>query len=403
MASIVNHNIPALNAQRNLAINNSSLRKSLERLSSGLRINRASDDTAGLAISQAMRAEINGLQQAVRNSEQATNLIQVAEGSLNEIHAILTRMRELAVQSASDTVSQVNRESIQQEFNQLRTEINRIASTTSYNNVNLLTGFGASVTFGSAAASFQGAGFSDTTLDSNTTLDVGEFQTHFTLSGATSGTYTFSETASTSDGLLTLSNGTVSQTIDIGAALVDRGTGFGVATGSTLVLNFDRLGLAITIDDTFTEGELHNKAFLVQGSTTGGTIQVGAANNANNQLSISIDNVTTGTGGALNFIDTISVSTISGAQSSIDSIDQAINKVSLARGKIGATQNRLAFSIASNNNAVENVQASESSIRDADMAQEVANFTRSQILVQAGTAMLAQANVAPQSILTLLG
>jgi len=110
MASIVNHNIPALNSQRNLAINNNALRKSLERLSSGLRINRAADDTAGLAISQAMRAEINGLQQSVRNSEQATNLIQVAEGSLNEIHAILTRMRELSVQSASDTVSQVNRD-----------------------------------------------------------------------------------------------------------------------------------------------------------------------------------------------------------------------------------------------------------------------------------------------------
>jgi flagellin len=399
---IINHNIPALNAQRNIGITDKSLRRAMERLSTGLRINRAADDTAGLAVSQGMRAEITGLQQGTRNAEQAVNLIQVAEGSLNEIHAILTRMRELSVQAASDTVNQTNRESIQQEFNQLRSEINRIASTTAYNGVSLLTGFGTSVTFasGTTGGVFNGRGFSDTGLDSNTTLDVGEFQAHFTLSGAASGTYTFVETASTSDGIITLTNGTVSQTIDLAAAFVDRGSGVGVATGSTAVLNFDRLGVALTLDDTYTAGELHNLAFVIQGSVSGGTIQVGPRNTSDNRISIDIDDVTTN--GTLNFLNTVSVGTLTGAQNAIDQLDEAISKMSLTRGHVGALQNRLGFLIASNNNAIENIQASESAIRDADVAEEVANLTRSQILLQAGTAMLAQANALPQNVLSLL-
>jgi flagellin len=198
-----------------------------------------------------------------------------------------------------------------------------------------------------------------------------------------------------------LTNGTVTQTVDLGAALVNRGTGTGVATGSSIVVNFDRMGISITLDDTYTDGELSGLGFIVQGSVSGGTIQVGPKNSTSNQLTISVDNITT-TGGVLAFLDTTSVQTITGAQSAIDDLDQAINKVSLTRGRIGASQNRLAFAIASNNNAIENMQASESAIRDTDMAEEVANFTKAQILVQAGTAMLAQANAAPQNILSLL-
>jgi flagellin len=398
---IINHNIPAINAQRNMGITDKSMRKAMERLASGLRINRAADDTAGLAISQGMRAEIGGLTQGTRNAEQAVNLIQVAEGSLNEVHAILTRMRELSVQAASDTVNQTNRESMQQEFNQLRTEIDRIANTTSYNGVNLLTGFGSSVTFTSTSTgtAFENRGFSDTSLDSNTSLDAGEFQTRFTLSGAASGTYTFLDT-STSDGIITLTNGTVTQTINLSSAFVNRGTGFGVATGSTVVMNFDRLGVSIILDDTYTDGELSGLGFVIQGSVSGGMIQVGPRNSTDNRISIDIDNVTTS--GVLSFLNTTAVTTITGAQSAIDDLDQAINKISLTRGHIGALQNRLGFLITSNSNAIENMQASESAIRDADVAEEVANFTRTQILMQAGTSMLAQANALPQNVLSLL-
>ncbi|MDN5364596.1 MAG: flagellin [Eubacteriales bacterium] len=268
----INNNVSALNAWRNLSITDTAMSKSLEKLSSGLRINRAADDAAGLAISEKMRAQIKGLNQAIRNAQDGISLIQTAEGALNETHSILQRLRELAVQAANDTLTNADRAQIQQEVNQLITEINRIASTTEFNTQKLLNG------------SFT-----------NKVLHIG------------------------------------------------------ANSGQTLVVSINSMGA--------------------------------------NALGVS----------------GLSMSTQSKAEAAITTISQAIDTVSTERAKLGAIQNRLEHTIANLGVAAENLTAAESRIRDVDMAREMAEFTRTQILMQAGTAMLAQANMKPQAVLKLLG
>ncbi len=385
----VRNNIPSLNVRRQLGINNRDLAVRIERLSSGLRINRAADDAAGLSVSEGMRGELTGLRQAVKNAEQATNLIQTAEGSLNEINAVLIRMRELSVQSASSTVTDSNRVSINAEFTQLVSEIDRIADVTSYNNTNLLRGFGNTVD--------QAASTALTTSNDTGAINV-------QISSAAAGTYTFQDTVN-NDGLVTLGNGTVSQTIDLGPAL----DGSQVATGTTIIANFDRLGIQVTLtgvrtspaSNGYTDGDLDTTIIEIDASATGGSFQIGPRDGAVHRLDISIDDMSAS--GTQLSLGALSASTQSGAQSAITTIDTAISTVANQRGSLGAFQNRLSFNMRSNENTIENIQASESSIRDADIATEVSAFTRSQILVQAGTALLAQANVLPQSALSLLG
>ena len=229
----VNTNITAINTRRQLLINNRQLSTRIERLSSGLRINRAADDAAGLSVSEGMRAEIVGFQQAVRNAEHGTNLIQTAEGALNEVSAILIRMRELSVQAASSTLNDTNRLALNAEVVQLVSEIDRIASATSYNNTALLNGFGNTVSIDTTVS---------TALVSNTTGVVA-----VSITGAESGTYRFLDTSNT-DNEITLGNGIVTQTIDIGTALdADGATGGIVASGSSVLANFDRLGIQMTL------------------------------------------------------------------------------------------------------------------------------------------------------------
>ena len=396
MSLRINNNIAALNSGRHLNANNRVLKQKLERLASGLRINRAADDAAGLSISEGMRAELAGLRQSTTNSEQATNLIMTAEGSLNEINAIMIRMRELATQASSSTVNDSNRESIQSEFGQLTQEIDRIAQATTYNNQILLTGFGNRVTADTTANESKGA-------------------TNIKISGAEAGTYTFDD-ASTADLAgqrhITLGNGTVTQTISIGTLL----DGDKVATGTQVVANFDRLGIVVTLAGNgvealtdfdgagtngteYTDGDLDTKTIVVEEST-GGSFQVGAANNDFNRIDVSVADMKA-TGANLNLTG-VAVASITGARSAITSVDQAITVVAQQRGDLGAFQNRLNFTIAYTENEIENIQASEASIRDANIATEVTGFTRAQILSQAATAMLAQANVLPQNALALL-
>lgn len=332
-----------------------------------------------------MRAEISGLKVNVSNAEQATNLIQVAEGSLNEVNAILVRMRELAVQSSSSTVTDLNRESIQAEFTQLTTEIDRIAQATQYNNQTLLTGFGNEVDSTSTAL----------TASNNTGV------TGIAVSGAAAGTYVFADSGS--DGEITLGNGTVTQTIRI-ATLLD---GSDVATGSQIVANFDRLGVQVTLagpsvsnaTGAYTDGDLDTENIVVT-EATGGSFQVGPTDNAFNRIEVNVADMSA-TGTELN-LTTAAVSTISSSRSAITAVDGAITAVAQQRGDLGAFQNRLAFAISYTENEIENIQASEASISDADIASEVTSFTRAQILSQAATAMLAQANVLPQNALALL-
>ena len=392
----VNNNIIAINTRRQLTINNRELAKRIERLSSGLRINRAADDAAGLSVSEGMRGELTGLRQAVRNAEHGTNLIQTAEGALNEVSAILIRMRELAVQSASSTLNDSNRTALNAEVVQLVAEIDRIAQATSYNNTTLLNGFGNTVS--------KNAGVS-TALASVTTGVIDA-----SITGASAGTYVFID-ADNTDSQITLGNGVATQTIDIGPALdTDAATGGVVATGSSIVANFDRLGIQLTLtgqrnasdfqpaSDGYRDGELNGLVMLVE-SGTGGSLQIGPDNKAVDRFEVNIGDMRA-TGAKLN-LSGVSVSTLESSRSVITTIDLAIITVAAQRGDLGAIQNRLGFTIRSLENAVENLQASESTIRDADVALEVSGFTRAQILVQSSTALLAQANAIPQNALTL--
>ena len=380
----VNNTIAAINSRRHLNANTKTLGVRLERLSSGLRVNRAADDAAGLSVREGMRAEVAGLKVNVLNSEQATNLIQVAEGSLNETNAILIRMQELATQSSNSTITDQNREAIQAEFSQLTAEIDRIAQATTYNNQNLLTGFGNNVTSAS------------TVVSASNTSGV----TRVSISGASAGTYTFTDAA---DDTITLGNGTVSQTISVGT-IMDGGN---VATGTQVVANFDRLGVQLTLAGAnvtgatgqYTQTDLDGQTIIVE-QGTGGSFQVGPKDRAFNRIEVSIADMS-GTGEILN-LNTASVATLTTSRSAITVLDNAIVEVAQQRGDLGAYQNRLNFTISYTENEIENIQASEASISDADIAEEVTSFTRAQILSQAATAMLAQANVLPQNALALL-
>lgn len=268
----INHNIPAMNAYRQLTINNTNVAKSLEKLSSGLRINRAGDDAAGLAISEKMRGQIRGLDMAVKNSQDGISLIQTAEGALNETHAILQRMRELSVQAANDTNVGADRQALQQEVDALKAEIDRIANTTEFNTQKLLDG------------AFSGKKF-----------------------------------------------------------------------------------------------------------------HIGANTDQNVSLKIATMKVAAFTG-----LSAASITTQSGANAAITTINNAIERVSKERSMLGALQNRLEHTINNLSTASENLSAAESRIRDTDMAKEMMEFTKNSILTQAAQAMLAQANQVPQGVLQLL-
>ena len=384
----INNNISAMNSRRRLNANNQDLGIRLERLSSGLRINRASDDAAGLSVREGMRAEISGLKMNVLNAEQGSNLVQVAEGSLNEINAILIRMRELSVQSASSTINDQNREALQAEYSQLTSEIDRIALSTTYNDQNLLAGFGNNVDADSTALTIS---------DTSGVMNV-------KITGALTGSYLFEDLGGDdADGNITLGNGVVTQTIRV-ATMLD---GNDVATGTSMIANFDRLGIQVTLAGTdvenatgsYTDGDLDGQTIIINGGT-GGSLQVGPDDGVNDRIELSIDDMRAS--GTLLNLNTTSIATLASSRASITTIDEAIFKVANQRGDLGAYQNRLAFTISFTENEIENIQNSESSISDADIAAEVTAFTRAQILSQAATSMLAQANVVPQTAVSLL-
>ena len=380
----VNNNTNAFNAQQSISRNSSLLSRHLERLSSGLRINKAADDASGLAVSEGFRAELAGLNQNVRNAEQAAHMLQVAEGSLNEVNNILVRMRELAVQASSSTQNDKNRESAAAEFNQLRTEIDRITQATTYNGETLLTGFGSRVGAASTAVT-----------TSNTTGVV-----NVTLAAAQAGTYTFDDSNA---GELILGNGSTSQTINIGGIL----DGTAVETGATAIANFDRIGIQVVLAGAgatnatgdYAKGDLDGTTIVVEGGT-GGIFQVGPREDVVNRIEMGINDLRA-SGTNLN-LGSLSLNSLTTARESLQPLDMAVFTVSNERGKLGAVQNRLQFAIAYSQNEIESLQASESSIRDADVAVEVSELSRRQILMQSANAMLVQSNVTPVQALTLL-
>ena len=373
----INTNTASLNTYRSYGSAQAGLEKNIERLSSGLRINKAADDAAGLAISDRMNNQVRGMQQANRNVQQGNNMLQTAEGAMNEIGNILGRMRELAVQSASDTVSSDDRSSIDLEFDQLRSEINRIANSTEYNNTKLVDGSKAKTgTAKNVTGSDDGL-----TLDSTTGISV--------TSTAAIGTYSITESGG--DLTLTLDVTSVAQTVSLAAS-------------GEQELQFDELGITLKLNSNFTAGELGTAGadIEVEGASQDITLQIGADNTSQDRLAFNLGAMTDeGLGISLSKLGG-SGATITDAQSAINQLDAAIAKVNDERSNVGALQNRLEFTSSNLMNSIQNNAASMSTIRDADFAAEAADLAKNQILVQSGTSMLAQANSLSQNVLALI-
>ena len=383
MSMRINTNIEALNAQRNLSATANAFASSVEKLSSGLRITRAADDAAGLAISQKLQAQVTGLNQAQRNAQDGISMVQTAEGALTEVHSMLQRIRELAVEAANSTVSSSDATSIDTEITALRAEIDRIAKATTFNGQQLTTG-ALSVTQSGGLAVGASAGGTATV-------------SAVSVSGAKGG-YTYTLTSSgTSD--LTLSDGHGhAQTL--------------TAVANTQTLNFDTLGVSVGVSGTATAVQVATAltaGTVTTSNTTTANFQIGA--NAGDSLGVAFQDAQMSAAGYGNWNANISsfdtavssgTGIVAAAQALITSSDTAIGYISTVRGNLGAVENRLQHTVASISVASENLNASESRIKDLDVAAEMVNFTKTQILQQAGTAILAQANSAPQNVLTLL-
>ena len=379
----INTNTASLDTYRNYSASQAGMERNIERLSSGLRINKAADDSAGLSISNRMDNQVRGMQQANRNMQQGNNLLQTAEGAMNEIGNILGRMRELAVQSASDGVNDTDRSSIDLEFEQLKSEITRIADSTEYNNTKLLDDSQKST---NTVTGLSGVSVTNKTAQADT-YTVGAV--------ATAGSETM--TITSSDGR--------SQTLDVSSKM-DGTTTTSLAAGA--VLDFSTLGITVEVGGAATdlaglasEGTAANPTgdyFTVQ---AGITLQVGADNDTNNRISFGFQDLSASSGSDL-AINGTDLSDLGNSQSAIDTLDTAIDTINDARSNVGALQNRLEFTSSNLMNSVQNNAASMSTIRDADFAAEAADLAKNQILVQSGTAMLAQANGLSQNVLALI-
>ena len=341
----INHNIAALNTYRQLGAANNAQQKSMEKLSSGLRINGAADDAAGLAISEKMRGQIRGLDMAAKNAQDGVSLLQTAEGALNETHSILQRMRELAVQSANDTNTDDDRAELQKEVSQLRDEIDRIANNTEFNTKSLLKG--------DLSVQLNKETNKSTLLAEASFVDI-------SISGLEADTWTITNAG---DGTYTLSNSDNSIQL---ISTVDAAP----ATGKEGVITFggpNGQSVSIKVNDSYTEGALADKEFETTG-TAGAKLQIGA--NANQNMTITIDDtrITDGTVSEMTALAGVDISTQDGANTAITTIDDAIKQVSSTRSTLGAFQNRLEHTINNLGTSSENLTAAESRIRDVDYA-----------------------------------
>jgi flagellin len=400
----INTNVMALEAQHRLAQTSGKYSQALERLSSGLRINRAADDAAGLAVSEKLRAQVRGLTQASSNAQDGISMIQTAEGAMNETSDMLQRMRELSVQAANDTLSSSDRGSINTELQQLKSEVNAIATRTTFNGRALLTGSMTTTQNTAAANSLKvGQTLATTANAAVTGIDV---------SGAASGqTFTLStDPANANNIVLTRASDNVSQSIAVGA----------LGANGSETLDFSQLGVKLslqadgsgkTIADTITDlTAAGNNTIATQATSGSANFQIGAnttdfINVAFNKVDISAGSGMSGLNTALGNFNTDALGTgvtVADAQALTSAVDTAITFVNGQRATLGAVQNRLTHTTNSLGVAVENLSASESRIRNADVATETTNMVTAQILTQAGESVLAQANSAPQGALSLL-
>ncbi|WP_313122154.1 flagellin [Exiguobacterium sp.] len=382
---IINHNVTALNTHNKLSSASAAQSKSMEKLASGLRINKAGDDAAGLAISEKMRGQVRGLDQASRNAQDGISMIQTAEGALNETHDILQRMRELGVQANNDTNTNDDLGEIQKEFDKLSEEITRIGDKTEFNTKTLLNGnLGVKAADGSATiANLTAAGIS---------ADVAGVKSGSTLA------FTLVTTAGSES--ISVSDGTTTQKIDINPTAVKAGQ----------TLNFDKVGLKLSFDADVNlttgvgAGTLSGKTITTTGN--GVKFQIGA--NEDTVLDLGIKDMRSaalgkGASGAVTSLANVNLTSAGkGFDENIKVIDQAIKEVSAERSQLGANQNRLEHTINNLKTSSENLTAAESRVRDVDMAKEMMNQTKNSILAQAAQAMLAQSNQTPQGVLQLL-
>jgi len=405
----IRSNVASFDAQKNINNTSNSLQKSMERLSSGFRINRAGDDAAGLAISEKLKAQVGGLMQAARNAGDGISMIQTAEGGMDEVQSMLQRMRELAVEAANDTLGKSERLNIGKELNALKLEANNVASRTKFNGIGLLAGdlSGQAVTAGSASV----AGLAGTVAAASITVtghtSAAANISSVDVSGALGG-HTFSFSSDTTAGTITLTDTTTNeaQTLTVSDP----------AAGDDVEFDFSDLGVKFTVHATgnLTSGDLladvagqsfiktqagTGPALLQSGANTGETTAVAVAdvrlNGANSLLKKVWDDVST--------FNSDAGATQDAASNLIDTLDDALDHLSTERAKLGAAQNRLEHSISNLNSQAGNLDASNSRIRDVDVAAESGAMARSNILMQAGVSVLAQANQMPQLALKLLG
>ena len=465
---VVQHNMQALNANRMLGITTGQQAKSTEKLASGYQINRAADDAAGLSISEKMRKQIRGLDQASTNAQDGISAVQTAEGALTEVHSMLQRMNELAVQAANGTNSESDRKSIQDEIDQLTTEIDRVAETTKFNETYLLKGNGKTSTLTIAAkdagieGSLRGTGtgtakFYMDELEEGEQITIGSKGYTIgtaidTVKNAIPGTanctvtingteYTVVGSAADEDETSNkYTQATLKTFVNEGAKVIVGSTSY---VAATMTENGETTGGVSKNDASIiTEAEAYalikkelksassvgtdpgEEASVVQSAdeTIGGekqkvftitegkaetkqglqlALHVGADADENNKIAVTIDTMDAAGLGVkgLNVVD----GTGAKATYAIDAIADAVAKVSETRSALGAVQNRLEHTIANLDNVVENTTSAESQIRDTDMAAEMVNYSKNNILAQAGQAMLAQANTSTQGVLSLLG
>ncbi|MBD8590042.1 flagellin [Peribacillus simplex] len=419
---IINHNISALNTHRQLSSATNAQSKSMEKLASGMRINRAGDDAAGLAISEKMRGQIRGLDQASRNSQDAISLIQTAEGALNETTDILQRMRELATQAATDTNTTNDRGEIQKEMDSLTSEINRIGNTTEFNTQKLLNGSKDSATVAQAAVPASpakaGSVTSTGTLSTNigdTVVVDGKTFTVAAANDAAAGEFTDLDGLIAAIGADAELSAKYTATKDGGQLKLEQKPGTESATAATIT---GTGGLSVDAAETVV-GSAEVKAKEAVEAGSGLQFQIGA--NENQSLTLEIGDMRasalklTGTGDGFTAKANVSngtdstgvekgldVSNAKNASAAITKIQTAIDTVSAERSKLGANQNRLEHTINNLGTSSENLTAAESRVRDTDMAKTMMEQTKNSILAQASQAMLAQANQQPQGVLQLL-
>jgi len=404
---IINTNIMALNAYKNLQNTQSDLTSSLEKLSSGYRINKASDDASGLVISEGLKSQVSGLQQATANAQNGISVVQTAEGALSSVQSMLQRMRDLVIESANTGANDTTaRQAAQNEIVQLRNEIDQVANTTSFGNEQLLNGsFGAqaarvaNVTTGLAGGAVVNSAATTFALvvDSGAAASLSVTVTVTTGTYTTAASYQAELQKDVSAQTAAVAGFTGSVTVNVR----DLGSG---AWSVEFVRNSNATSAKVT---TTAVGASLVGIPAASATTTvnnGGIFQVGANVTANEQIQLSISDarINGGTDGAFTALAGIDVTNTSTYASAQTIVDGALSEVSNDRGQLGAVQNRFQATISNLQVTSQNLTSSESSIVDTDMSLEMVNFTKDQILLQAGTAMLAQANSAPQTILKLL-